>query len=150
MCLGFQPPLAMPLTGITLEPLSAGTSQSQLRKQQSAHWPADTRCPQPQGKHPLTSLLRQAFRCRGLLDMKNCQVVSAQGLGPGFSGANCTLRISRRAEFLGKSRGQHGDTWCLAEAGVLHSHMLRPKNPLTRWGKAEQPTRVHHWTTHPL
>lgn len=62
------------------------------------------------GQTPLTSLLRQAFRCRGLLDMKNCQVLSEQGLGPGFSGAYCTFRTSRRAEFLGSSRGQHDDT----------------------------------------
>lgn len=105
-------------------------------------------CPQPWGKL-LTSLLRQAFKCNGLLDMKNCQVVSAQGWGPGFSGAYCTLRISRRAEFLGSSRGQHGGTLCLAEAGVLHSCVLTPKST-DKWGKAEQATKVHYLTTHPL
>lgn len=104
---------------------------------------------QPCGKL-LTSLLREAFRCNGLLDMKNCQVVSAQGWGPGFSGAYCTLRISRRAEFLGSSRGQHGGTLCLAEAAALHSHVLTHENSTDKWGKAEQATTVHYWTTHPL
>lgn len=112
------------------------------------------RCPQPKGKCSLTSLLRQAFRCRGLLDMKNCQVVSAQGWGPGFSGAYCTLRISRRAEFLGSSRGQQDnvtdDTQCLAETGALHSHVLTPEKSLTRGCKAEQTTKVHQWTIHPF
>ena len=105
--------------------------------------------PQPWGKL-LTSLLRQAFKCNGLLDMKNCQVVSAQGWGPGFSGAYCTLRISRRAEFLGSSRGQRGGTLWLAEAGVLHSHVLTPKKSTDKWDKAEQATKAHYWTTHPL
>lgn len=106
-------------------------------------------CPQPRGKL-LTSLLRQAFKCNGLVDMKNCQVVSAQGWGPGFSGAYCTLRISRRAEFLGSSRGRHGGTSCLAEAGVLHSRVLTPKKPNDKWSKSEPSTKVHYWTTHRL
>lgn len=108
------------------------TSQSQLRNKQMPIGLQIPWCPQPQGKHPLTSLLRQAFMCRGLLDMKNCQVVSAQGWGPGLSGAYCTLRISRRAEFLGSSRGHHGDNQCLAEAAALHSHVLTPRKSLTR------------------
>lgn len=77
-------------------------------------------CSYPRGKL-LTSLLRQAFKFNGLLDMKNCHVVSAQGWGPGCSGAYCTFRINRRAEFLRSSRRQQGGTLCLAEAGVLHS-----------------------------
>lgn len=32
--------------------------------------------------------------------MRKWRVVSADGWGPGFSGANCTFRITRRTEFL--------------------------------------------------
>lgn len=96
----------------------------------------------PRGKL-LTSLLRQAFRCNGLLDMKNCHVVSAQGWGPGSSGANCTLRINSRAEFLGSSRRYQDGTLCLAEAGVLHSHMLNKlKKPTDKWNKGEWATTL--------
>lgn len=48
-----------------------------------------------------TSLSRDASRCSGLSDMRNCRVVSAMGWGPGRSGAYWTLRITRRTEFLG-------------------------------------------------
>lgn len=50
--------------------------------------------------HP-TSLSREASRCRDRSDMRKWRVVSAEGWGPGFSGANCTFRITRRTEFLG-------------------------------------------------
>lgn len=70
--------------------------------------------------------------------MKNCHVLSAQGWGPGFSGAYCTLRISRRAESLESSRGQHSGKLCLAEAGVLHSHVLTRKKPTDKRVKVEQ------------
>lgn len=33
--------------------------------------------------------------------MRKWRVVSAEGWGPGFSGANCTFRITSRTEFLG-------------------------------------------------
>lgn len=41
--------------------------------------------------------------------MRKWRVVSAEGWGPGFSGANCTFRITRRTEFLGV-RGYSLDT----------------------------------------
>lgn len=46
--------------------------------------------------------------------MRKWRVVSAEGWGPGFSGANCTFRITRRTEFLGVGRrggrGRSSDT----------------------------------------
>lgn len=54
-----------------------------------------------QGTAPvLTSLSREASRCRGLSDIMNCRVVSALGAGPVFMGANWILRMIRRTEFL--------------------------------------------------
>lgn len=57
--------------------------------------------------HP-TSLSREASRCRDRSDMRKWRVVSAEGWGPGFSGANCTFRITSRTEFLGWGWGQKG------------------------------------------
>lgn len=57
------------------------------------------RCPPPRSSP--TSLSRDASRCSGLSDMRNCRVVSAMGWGPGRSGAYWTFRITKRTEFLG-------------------------------------------------
>lgn len=129
-----QSPWVMGQVSFSWDHLS--NTRSSYYRQQNGYWHANTMMSTAQGKF-LTSLLRQAFKCNGFLDMKNCQVVSAQGWGPGCSGAYCTLRISRRAEFLGSSRGEWGGTLCLAEAGVLHSHVLTPKKSNDKWGKAE-------------
>lgn len=49
----------------------------------------------------LTSLSREASRCRDLRsDMRKWRVVSAEGWGPGVSGANCTFLMMSRTEFL--------------------------------------------------
>lgn len=54
-----------------------------------------------QGTAPvLTSLSREASRCRGLSDIMNCRVVSDFGAGPVTRGANWILRMMRRTEFL--------------------------------------------------
>ena len=58
------------------------------------------RPPPPAKPEPPTSLSREASRCKGLSDMRNCLVVSAVGWGPGLSGAYCTFLMTRRTEFL--------------------------------------------------
>lgn len=71
----------------------------------SASSPGSPRpCPPPQSSP--TSLSRDASRCSGLSDMRNCRVVSAMGWGPGRSGAYWTLRITKRTEFLGGEDGE--------------------------------------------
>lgn len=50
--------------------------------------PTTTEQPPPLAKSkPPTSLSREASRCKGLSDIRNCLVVSAVGWGPGLSGA---------------------------------------------------------------
>lgn len=86
----------------------------------------------------LTSLSREASRCRGLSDIMNWRVVSDLGAGPVFMGANWILRMMRRTEFL---RGEKQSptpspsrdmlTWPLR--GTLHclwgtSQCHRPKD----------------------
>lgn len=58
--------------------------------------------------------------------MRKWRVVSAEGWGPGFSGANCTFRITRRTEFLGaEMRGER-------VSPQMPRHWLSP--PTGAWG----------------
>lgn len=123
-------------------------TQSSCFEQQNAYWHMHTLKSTTQGKL-LTSLLRQAFKCSGFLDMKNCQVVSALGWGPGLSGAYCTLRIGRRAEFLGSSTGQHGGALCLAEPEFCIHMWLHPRRPLISGAKLSKQPRCVTGPSHP-
>lgn len=79
--------------------------------------------------------------------MKNCHVVSAQGWGPGCSGAYCTFRINRRAEFLRSSRRQQ--VHCAWQRQEFCTHVLMLRKSTDKWNKAEQATLVHYWTFWP-
>lgn len=85
----------------------------------------------PALQHPVappTSLSRDASRCRDRSDMRKWRVVSAEGWGPGFSGANCTFRITSRTEFLGA--GRRGQTDSRRGRGrVLTPHFSPPTRP---------------------
>lgn len=64
-------------------------------------YPSD---PTAQQHECVTSLSREASRCRGLSDSRKLRLVSTIGCGPGFSGAYWTFRINRCTEFLHTDR----------------------------------------------
>lgn len=105
-----------------------------------------------QGTAPvLTSLSREASRCRGLSDIMNCRVVSDLGAGPVFMGANWILRMTRRTEFLwGEKPSLPGTpTHRGTDTGLVFGGIPVPLVTPCNLQPAFRVGRVQAWDQHP-